>query len=618
MKKTIVLLALVFGVFSFGLSQNAEYRKTVWPSVSKIKTVNFGQLEDDFLPSLVHVEAPSPSGHLYRQYLHDLKQEIATKYPKDYSPMVNTRGDVDPPVLGDNFIVGGIQPGIPLDNHLAMNNDTLVSGVNSFVSVQTTEGSFVKNFSLLNLAMELNVALDRLFDPRLLFDPVANRYVAVFLGGFNSSDTNIIVCFSATSDPSGEWHAYAITGNPNGDATWTDYPMIQFTETDIQITINLLRDGESWQLGFEESLIWQIDKETGYAGEDLNIVLWDDISFMGAPIRNLCPVESGTGEPLSNSYYLSDRNFSIENDTFFILEVTAGVNDADSELIIDYVLSDIPYAVPPNATQEVGELQTNDARVLEAFIVEDQIQFVGNSRNLDNNQAGIFHGILNDLNGARNISLTHIIGEDYEIGYPGITYTGDGVDERDAIIAFDHTSATRFAGMSAMYFVEGIGYSDIITLKEGEGYIDMLNGTLERWGDYLGTQRNYNNPDEVWVSGFYSRSNGNNHPWIAQLTKPQEASSTEDIETVSIDKVFPNPIADRFTVEFMIPTDTKHLKIDLLSIDGKVVAPLYSAKPKKTGESEFSFSIHSLETGSYVLMVSSEDRVISSQTVVVK
>jgi len=468
-----------------------------------MNTINIAELEDDFLPALTHVEAPDVSGHLYRKYLHDLKIEIAENYPKDYSPLANTRGDVEPPTIGSSFMVNGIQPGIPLDNHLAMNNDTIVSGVNSFISIQTSEGGFIKNFSLLNLASELDVALDRLFDPRLLFDPVTNRYVAVFLAGYDSGDSNIVVCFSASSNPNGEWHAYSLPGNPNMNTTWTDYPMIQFTETDIQITINLLRDGESWQLGFEESLIWQLDKATGYAGEDLGIVLWDDINFGGAPIRNLCPVESATEVPNSNAYYLSDRNFDIENDTIFILELTGGVNDPDTELIVDFVLSDVPYGVPPNATQQVGELQTNDARVLEAFMIHDQIQFVGNTRNPDNNLAGIFHGVLNDVSGARDLTLKHIIGMDFEIGYPGITYTGDGIDDRDAIIAFDHTSASRFAGISAMYFVEGIGYSDIITVKEGLNYIQMIGNGLERWGDYLGTQRDYNNPDDVWIAGFH-------------------------------------------------------------------------------------------------------------------
>ena len=568
-----------------------------------MKTVNIQNIDDDFLPAMSHFEAPDVSGHLYKKYLHDLKQDIAIQYPKDYSPIANVRGDVDPPEIGNNFIVGGIQPGIPLDNHLAMNNDTIVSGVNSFISIQTNEGGFIKNFSLLNLADELSVALDRLFDPRLLFDPTTNRYVAVFLAGYDSGDSNIVVCFSASSDPNGEWHAYSLPGNPNMNTTWTDYPMIQFTETDIQITINLLRDGESWQLGFEESLIWQLNKADGYAGEDLGIVLWDDINYGGAPIRNLCPVESATEIPSSNAYYLSDRNFSIENDTFFILELTGGVDDPDSELIVDFVLSDIPYGVPPNATQQVGELQTNDARVLEAFIIGDQIQFVGNTRNLDNNLAGIFHGVLNDVSGARDLKLTHLIGEDYEIGYPGITYTGDGIDERDAIIAFNHTSSSRFAGLSAMYYVENIGYSDMITIKEGDSYVDMLGGTLERWGDYLGTQRDYNNPDDVWIAGFFGRSNNRNHPWIAQLSKPRESSNVEETLIKEEAKVFPNPLIDRFSIEFDIPVATQNVQIELFDMNGQRVTNLYDAKPKKTGLSEFSFSLAKLVAGNYLLKI---------------
>ncbi len=621
MKKCVVSLLVFLTSFAIGLCQTPSYSKTKVSGIKKLGTVNVGELEDPYLATLIHKEAPPVSGNSYKKYLADLKKELAVLHPKNDNISIFNRGDVNPPEIEAGFIVGGVQGGIPLDNHLAMFNDTIVSAINSHISVQSSSGAFIKNFTLAAFANGLNVNLDRLFDPRLLFDPIHQRYVAVFLGGFDSGDSNIIVCFSDSSDPTGDWHAYALTGNPNQDNTWTDYPMINFSETDVIVTVNLLRDNESWQLGFEESLIWQLDKSKGYAGEDLELILWDDINFGGAPIRNLCPVESGTEEALQNCFFLSNRNFDIENDTILILELTGGVNDPNTALNVDFIQADTPYGAPPNAEQQSNDgLQTNDARVLEAFVVGDQIQFVGNTRNLNNNKAGIYHGVLSDLYGTRSIALTHIIGEDYELGYPGIVYTGDGLDQREAIIAFNHSSPTKFAGVSAMYYVHEEGYSDIITVVDGTAPVQMLGSAYdyERWGDYLGTQRDYDNPDVAWISGFHTILNGRNHPYITALKKPQGSSSAKDLASPIVHKAYPNPMAERCTIEFDIPTGTKKIQIELLDANGRLIETLYSALVQKSGITEFSFVNAQLEKGMYYVQIKMDNSNSISKKILVQ
>jgi len=620
MKKSLfglVLILLFINTSSY--AQQVSYEKIQYPNIKKLKTIDVSQMDDSFLPTLEYLEAPAVSGNPYKRYLAELKDGLKKSHPRNNEPFVKTRGDADPPELLNGFRSPSVQPGRPLDNHLAMSGDLVVSSINSFISVQTKAGGFVKTFSLANFAAGLGVN-DGLFDPRLIYDPQSDRFIAIFLSGYSSAESDIVVSFSDTNDPIGEWHAYVIPGNPNNDTTWTDYPMVTVTDTDIVLTINLLRDGESWQLGFEKTLIWQMDKAKGYAGVDLdNTVLWQDVTFGNASIRNLCPVGHATDVLPTKTYFVSDRNFDIENDTFLLVELTGGVNDPDAELIVDFVRSDIPYGVPPNAMQEEHELQTNDARVLEAFIIEDEIQFVGNTRNPNNNQCGIFHGVLTDLNGERDLHLEHIIGEDFEIGYPGITWMGDAPSDRDAIITFDHTAVNKYAGISAMYYNAEDGYSDIITVVDGEAPCTMnTNGTLERWGDYMGTQRDFANPDEMWVSGFWTLPNGRNYPWIAQLAKPKAMSSTSESADPVVTKVFPNPVAQRVSVEFTIPPAAKNVSVVLLNTAGKVIEKLINTTPHKTGLSRFSFDVSSLDKGIYFVEVRLDNQKSVTKKIVVQ
>lgn len=619
MKNSFLFIVLSFLIVSHSSAQEVSYTKTLYPTIQKLNTVDVSKLDDAFLPTIEYLEAPQVSGNPYKRYLAELKEGLKETHPRSDEPFISYRDDAEPPEVLNGFIVGGVQGGRPLDNHLAMSGNNVVSCINDFISIQTKEGGFIKNFALSTFANGLGVS-DGLFDPRLIYDPQMDRFVAIFLAGFSSDETNIVVSFSATSDPNGEWHGYVLPGNPNNDNTWTDYPMVTVTDTDIVLTINLLRDGETWQLGFEKTLIWQMDKSKGYAGEDLdNTVLWQDVNFGNGSIRNLCPVGHATESLPDKTYFVSDRNFDIENDTFFLVELTGGVNDPDAELLVDFVVSDVTYGVPPNAMQEEHELQTNDARVLEAFIIEDEIQFVGNTRNPTNNQCGIFHGVLTDLNGTPSIHLEHIIGEDYEIGYPGITWMGDATGDRDCIITFDHTGVNKYAGVSAMYYHPEDGYSDIVTAVDGNAPITMnQNGTLERWGDYMGTQRDFANPDEMWVSGFYSLANGRNHPWIAHLAKPQPFSSTNEAEINLSSKVFPNPTADRISVEFTIPQNAQNVSVLLLTLDGKQIERLIDTRPRKTGFSRFSFDVSSLQSGTYLVEVVIDNNQAVVEKVVIK
>ena len=95
----------------------------------------------------------------------------------------------------------------------------------------------------------------------------------------------------------------------------------------------------------------------------------------------------------------------------------------------------------------------------------------------------------------------------------------------------DHTSPTRDPGVSALLYHSNDTYSELISLKEAEGPVNKISG-YERWGDYFGIQRKYNDNNTVWTAGFYGKSN-NNFTWITELTAEVElplAVSITDVD----------------------------------------------------------------------------------------
>ena len=125
---------------------------------------------------------------------------------------------------------------------------------------------------------------------------------------------------------------------------------------------------------------------------------------------------------------------------------------------------------------EEGFLSTNDARILDGLYFQDQIQFVSNTTDPVSGKAAVYHGIIENLNTTRDITAQIIVGDnDDALGYASIAYTGLDINDRDAIILVSHSSATRFPGHSALYFNNDREYSDLVTVKEGEAVINMLN-----------------------------------------------------------------------------------------------------------------------------------------------
>ena len=150
--------------------------------------------------------------------------------------------------------------------------------------------------------------------------------------------SQIILAFSETNDATGNWFQYILPGNPFDDGTWSDYPMITFTDTEFYLTMNSLRINEGWVEGFSHTLIYHFKKEEAISGRPLNMRIWTDIEFNGQSIRNVHPVKSATGEPGDNVYFLSNRNFDMQNDSIFIMEITGKNDDPNTTIEIDVQL----------------------------------------------------------------------------------------------------------------------------------------------------------------------------------------------------------------------------------------------------------------------------------------
>lgn len=609
-------LNYLFSIFFF-VTYTLAAQQSIW--LAKSASVNLSAIEEDYHPVLTTRQAPNPSGKSYRDYLEALKQELDHRYVRQENYNLNYRSQADAPLLLSGFEGNTFDGGVPLDNHLAVSNDgQIVSVVNNNVTVYDIEGRQLSRASLQAFTEVVGTKSNFKFDPRVIYDPDSDRFVLVMISGFECATSEVIMAFSATADATGSWHLYVMNGCPFDDGTFADYPMIALTKKEFFLTFNEVRENVSWQAGFVETLLVQINKSDGYAGNVLQMLLHQDLEFDGRKLRNLCPIKGGSGLKGDNCYFLSNRNFDIQNDTFFLVEITGPLNATDPAAITTRVLrSDIKYGVPPNAQQKLGTLATNDARVLDGFIENGQIQFVMNVIDTVLNMPAIYHGIIDDVAQAATIRGTILGNGKDAMSYPGIAYTGINETDRDAIIIMEHSSRIRNAGWSAIYYEGQSIYSEIVTVKEGRDFIQVIEENPERWGDYVGIQRRYNHPGLVWAVATVGERTRRYSTWIAQLARPDVITSNSEISIPSIKlSAYPNPANDRVWIDFELPAGQR-FTITLLDLYGRQIHRFFQEKPRKAGPHQFSFSTAPLSGGIYFLQVSVDRKPVYSKKLII-
>lgn len=595
---------LLCTIFSIGIAKSQNFVKTDYPPIKKLKSISAAEISAMGIGyELVYEVVPAPDSEGPVNGFEVLKNEIEIQHPKKQISLIEDRGDADPPQYFYGFMPNPIGSGSsPLDNHLAVsNNGQIVSGINRRVTISDQNGDKIETYSLSALTDALDLTTD-LFDPRIIYDPEADRLVFTCIHGRTSANSSLVVGFASSSDLTEDWHFYSLDGNPSQVLAFSDYPMLSLTKTDFFLTVNLVRENEPWETGFEESLIWQIDKQTGYDGLDLEVKLWNGILHEGIKVRNLCPIPSADENLEENMFFMSNRNFDIENDSIFLFEVTGAGNDVNTLINSHILIPENPYGAPPNAIQGSGvALQTNDARVLDGYYHNNQIQFVGNTRNIENNKAGIYHGIINDVDGgAPVIELTHMTQEFDELGYPDIAWVGLDDNDLSSIITTDAVRHPEmFPGVAAFHY-DGISdYSDVFHIKEGETSF-LTSGNLLRWGDYSSAQRKYNEPGVVWCIGSFSNGNGQDFSWISKIARP-DLVSTDDFSEDDIKiQSFPNPSSDKITVTVDL-SKASFLSVKLYSINGAYQKSFVNDKVKTPSMSSFTLDTRNIPAGMYVL-----------------
>ncbi len=512
------------------------------------------------------------------------------------------------PVVNTNFLGNTNTGNSPMDNSIAISNSgDIVSVANN--SIEFYDASGTMTFTNTIDGFFNDPTITNVCDPVIIYDSGSDKFIFFAQECSGASlNTNLLICFSETNDPNGSWWNYKLTGNPVMNSTWFDYPKLAVSDNELYITGNSFNDmGE-----FQESLLFQIEKNNGFIGASLNWQYWHNIS--GSPFT-LLPVSYGQQGNYGPGCYLVATKAEGASIIHFY-DLTGDMSSA-SEQLNHYTISTTSYSPAANGDQ-LGTstlLDNGDCRTLSGFYLNGIIHFVFHS-----DYTGGYNGInYNRLDVTAQTNTSSKFGlNGYEYSYPSVASCATTPTDKSVMIGFGRTGSTIYPEARVVSCDNSMTWGSSVLVKAGEGYSEYTasGGSAERWGDYTGISRKHNSSvATVWMNGMFGTTSNDWNTWIAEITGIGGETGIDNLSNSNDFKVYPNPIYQEFKTEFELTFASK-INIEIYNNQGELVKKLFTGSAN-TGRNQFTFNKSNLLDGTYFIRITSNDKTLKNEKIII-
>ena len=453
--------------------------------------------------SLEPAEPPEP------QEKAEPNVRIAVPSPTVSPRSVQTAPTVPSPNVSASFLAQSDAPLIgrmtesPPDTNGAVGRDKLMVPLNSnYVIQRKSDGTVLSKVSMTSFWGA--VGAHRPFDPRVLYDPYSDRWLASAADDPLLPSSLILYGISDTGDPQGRWHLYAIDADST-NATWADFPTLGFDQGTVAIGVNMFATGS---LTYVRGRLIVLDYASLRAGGGGRPV---DLSIPGAfalqPAVTYSPTETTLYfvehvDSMSGTY----RFWSLRDSALALEGGGTKTNPLG------------PWATPGPSNvlpQEDGRgIDAGDSRIGNAVFRNGHVYY---AQTISLPPGGTGYG-------------THTAVQWVELDTEGAFVQGGRMEDpgalpwngghsyafaslavnsrNDVLVGFAEFESDDFAdaGYAFRAGTDAPGTMRApVTLKDGEGPYYKTRGGLNRWGDYSGTEVDPSDDLSLWTVQEYPR-----------------------------------------------------------------------------------------------------------------
>jgi hypothetical protein len=360
------------------------------------------------------------------------------------------------------------------------------------------------------------------FDPRVVYDPFAGRWIFTAASDGENGNSSVCVATSQSSDPSGAWNLFRFDVD-SGDALWADFPTLGFNKDWIFVSANMFTVSND---SFSRGQVYAFNKANLYAGSSAGSFVFTDstIPFGLQPAVTL-------DNTLSTEFLIRHANSAAATEK---KSTITGAAPAAPTLTVDTA----------TVTSTLGGWSVPSGEFLPQACTSPAC--TGTARQIDVGDARILNAVVRTVGGntslwfAQNITLpaggspTHAAAQWWQVdassgsttnviqqgriedstatqtnggnhfAYPTIAVNKNN----DALVGYTRFSSS--ASPSAAYsFRAGTDTAgtlrDGVTFKGGAGYYEKTFGSsVNRWGDYSTTVVDPANDVNMWTEQEYA------------------------------------------------------------------------------------------------------------------
>ena len=609
-------------------SQAVKFVQTFSSGLFKVNlcgTAGDDSITSDWVRTVVtfteETEHEGPDPQLYFKLKNELNKRKFGTQSKTLKTEETTESNLLKPKIGTNFAANETTDGTPPDNTMAISNGgKIVTAINSNIQYYDIAGTKLYDksfydFLTANNAPDLTSLNGKLYDPVLIYDVQADRFIFILLHGSTSSVSKILICFSKTNNPQNGWYVYAIASRNYYVAKWIDFPRAAVSTNELFISGNVFSDNANI---FSNSVVFQITKADGYAGKtSLNMFQWDKV--LDARKKNafsIVPVSGGHNSAYGPGIYMVST-INTGSDSVFLYKISNDLSHTPTLTCSAIIMT--TYSMSGDAGQKgttTNVLSNGDCRVLSGFYLNGIIHFVFHSKFNWQGNNGVNYV---QLNTATKTIKSKIIGiTNYDYSYPNIvSASAEGTNDQTAFIGFLMSGGNAFPQVKIVYADATLTPTSPTLIKDGEGYVNILKSeVIERWGDYTGMARKFNAvTPSCWFSGSYGTTTNSYKTYIAEIKDANVGIDDKDNSTPSeVIKVYPNPAVDLINIEFTLKT-AKEINIKIIDVNGKTVKVLYQDYTEE-GKTVLTFNKNALGNSVYFLLVSDGKNILKTVKIV--
>jgi hypothetical protein len=567
-------------------------------------------------------EEEDPLVEEIKEEMEELRQEEMASMQDVPNPFEATSSAVSAitPILASSFNATQVGSGNPPDNTMVISNGGyVITCVNSRVAVYNTAGT---NLGQWNLYDFFNYpgsgVVNDFFDPNVIYDPGADRFIFTCCVGRSAANSKICVAFSKTNNPSGGWWVYFFSGNPLNNNSWLDYPRIGVSTDEVFITGNL------YNPNFNQSVIFQIPKYSGYSGAYINYWYWYNIA--GSPFA-VTPISSGTNSNYGPYFYLVAHNTGSGSATK-LYKVTNTYASGAATLTYNSI-STAAWQIGSNAYQSgtSQRLDVGDGRAISGFMANGLIQYVFHSSVSGSSYNRIHYHRLNPS--TLSVSSFNIYSTGYDLCYPSVAWAGASTSTTDkgVIISFQYSNGSNFPGVGALNCDNAFGISSWIYCGAGTGNVTLGSNTpgVSRWGDYTGICRKRNSsPVRVWGGASYGNTS---HQWTAKIFQLGLSNFGPDglidrDETVEVTEpikaeLYPNPVSNGYFNVLLSNATPGKVSVSIYDVAGKLQHNEIFEGAYDPENNRISVKTDELPDGMYFVQVNADNKLVSNEKLVI-